>query len=79
MAMDLQTVINVGGGTALTVIGWFARELWGAVKSLREDLSRLREEIAKDYVTKGDFKDAVKEMKDLLTSIDSKLDRKADK
>jgi hypothetical protein len=77
--MDLQTVINVGGGSALTVIGWFARELWGAVKSLREDLSRLREEIAKDYVTKGDFKDAVKEMKDLLTSIDSKLDRKADK
>lgn len=77
--MDFQTFINVGGGSALTVIGWFARELWGAVKSLREDLSRLREEIAKDYVTKGDFKEAVKEMKELLTSIDNKLDRKADK
>jgi hypothetical protein len=77
--MDLQTFINVGGGSALTVIGWFARELWGAVKSLRDDLSRLREEIAKDYVTKGDFKEAVKEMKELLTSIDNKLDRKMDK
>jgi hypothetical protein len=77
--MDLQTLINVGAGSALTVMGWFARELWGAVNSLREDLSRLREEIAKDYVTKGDFKDAVKEMKDLLTSIDNKLDRKMDK
>lgn len=77
--MDLQTVINVGGGVALSVMGWFARELWGAVKSLREDLSRLREELAKNYVGKDDFKEAVREMKELLMAIDSKLDRKADK
>jgi hypothetical protein len=77
--MDYQTVINVGAGGALAVMGWFARELWGAVKDLRDDLSRLREEIAKDYVTKGDFKEAVKEMKELLIGIDNKLDRKADK
>ena len=77
--MDLQTVINVGGGVALSVMGWFARELWGAVKSLRDDLSRLREELAKDYVSKDDFKEAVREMKELLLGIDRKLDRKADK
>jgi hypothetical protein len=77
--MDLQTVINLGAGFALSVMGWFARELWGAVKALREDLSKLREEIAKDYVTRVDFRDAVKEMKELLIAIDTKLDRKADK
>jgi hypothetical protein len=77
--MDFQTVINVGAGAALAVMGWFARELWGAVKDLREDLSKLREEIAKDYVSKGDFKEAVREMKELLMSIDHKLDRKQDK
>lgn len=77
--MDFQTVVNLGAGTALAVIGWFARELWGAVKQLREDLSRLREEIAKDYVTKVDFRDAVRELKELLMSIDNKLDRKVDK
>ena len=77
--MDLQTVINVGGGVALSVMGWFARELWGAVKSLRDDLSKLREELAKDYVSKDDFKEAVREMKELLLGIDRKLDRKADK
>lgn len=77
--MDFQTVINLGAGTALTVMGWFARELWGAVKELRKDLSRLREEIAKEYVSKDDFKEAVREMKELLLSIDHKLDRKQDK
>lgn len=77
--MDFQTVINLGAGTALAVMGWFARELWGAVKELRSDLARLREEIAKDYVSKDDFKEAVREMKELLMSIDHKLDRKQDK
>jgi DNA integrity scanning protein DisA with diadenylate cyclase activity len=77
--MDFQTVINLGAGAALAVMGWFARELWGAVKELRSDLARLREEIAKDYVSKDDFKEAVREMKELLMSIDHKLDRKQDK
>jgi DNA integrity scanning protein DisA with diadenylate cyclase activity len=77
--MDFQTVINLGAGAALAVMGWFARELWGAVKELRSDLARLREEIAKDYVSKDDFKEAVREMKELLMSIDHKLDRKVDK
>ena len=77
--MDFQTVINVGAGTALTVIGWLARELWGAVKELRIDLSKLREELAQDYLTKNDFKDALRELHSLLERIDSKLDRKADR
>ena len=77
--MDFQTVINVGAGTALTVIGWLARELWGAVKELRIDLSNLREELAQDYLTKNDFKDALRELHSLLERIDSKLDRKADR
>lgn len=77
--MDYQTLINVGSGTALAIMGWFARELWGAVKELRGDLSRLREELAREYITKDDFKDAIKELRDLLVRIENKLDQKADK
>ena len=77
--MDFQTVINVGAGTALTVMGWLARELWGAVKELRIDLSKLREELAQDYLTKNGFKDALRDLHSLLERIDSKLDRKADR
>jgi len=77
--MDFQTVINIGAGTVLTVTGWFARQLWGAVNELRSDLSRLREELPKTYITKDDFKDGIAELKHLLIAIDTKLDKKADK
>jgi antirestriction protein len=77
--MDFQTLINVGAGASLAVMGWFARELWGAVKELRADLSRLREELAREYVSKDDFKDAMREIRDALQRIENKLDQKQDK
>lgn len=77
--MEYQTLINVGAGASLAVMGWFARELWGAVKELRTDLSKLREELARNYVSKDDFKDAMREIRDVLERIENKLDRKMDK
>lgn len=77
--MDLQTVINLGAAAALTVAGWFARQMWGAVNELRTDLAKLREELPKTYLTRDDFKDGISEIKQLLIAIDTKLDRKVDK
>lgn len=77
--MDFQSVINLGAGAALAAIGWFARQLWEANKEIRADLARLREELPKYYVTKDDFRDAIREVKELLVAISDKLDRKADK
>lgn len=81
--MDLQTVLNVALAAGMGVCGWFARELWTAVKELRGDLSKLREELARDYVSKGDFRDALHEIKTEVRSglqrIYDKLDGKQDK
>ena len=55
--MNYQDLINIAAGTVLTVMGWFARQLWDAVKGLQADLSNLREEIAKDYTRRDDFKE----------------------
>jgi hypothetical protein len=77
--MDYQTLINIGAGTALGVVGWFARQLWDANASLRSDLAKLREELPNRYVLKDDFRDAVRDLKELLMAIDRKLDAKADK
>ncbi len=77
--MNLQELINVGLGAALTVIGWFARELWSAVKQLKEDLNLLRVEIPKTYVAREDFRSDMREIKDMLTRIFDKLDDKQDK
>ena len=77
--MDLQTAINLAAVCAIAVSGWFGREMWGAVKELRTDLGKLREELPKTYITKDDFREGVHELKALLIAIDNKLDRKQDK
>ena len=77
--MDYQTLFNVGLGSALTALGWFARQLWDAVKELKKDLASLREEIAKEYVPKNDFRDFAQEIRGMFQRISDKLDEKADK
>lgn len=77
--MEMQWVINTAAGIAFTALGWFAREMWNAVKELKSDLSKLREELPKTYIPKDDFKENVKEIKDMLTDIYSELRKKADK
>ena len=77
--MEPQTVINLVLGIVSSVIGWFARELWAAVKDLKSDLAKLREELPKTYVTRDDFREDMRELKDMLGKIFDKLDAKQDK
>lgn len=77
--MESQTIINYVLGIASTAMGWFARELWSAVKDLKSDLAKLREELPKTYVTRDDFREDMREVKDMLGKIFDKLDGKADK
>ena len=77
--MDWQHFINLGMGALLSVLGWFARQLWDAVKTLQNDLNRLELSISDNYVKKDDFKDGIKELKDMLGKIFDKLDSKADR
>ena len=39
--MENQHLINMFLGIGMTVVGWFARELWAAVKELKADLAKL--------------------------------------
>ena len=77
--MDTQTLINLALGTVSTSVGWFARELWTAVKELKADLAKLREELPKTYVTRDDFREDMREVKDMLGKIFDRLDNKDDK
>ena len=77
--MDWQNVINVGIGSLLAVGGWFARQLWDAVQKLKSDISRLELTISDNYVKKDDWKDGIKELKEMLGKIFDKLDSKADR
>ena len=77
--MEYQSLINTGAGIAFTVAGWFAREMWTAVKELKSDLAKLREELPKTYVTRDDNREDIREIKEMLGKIFDKLDGKADK
>jgi hypothetical protein len=77
--METQALINFGFVLVSGVLGWFAREMWSAVKELKADLSKLREELPKTYVTKDDFKSDMQRVLDMLDKIWTKLDGKADK
>jgi uncharacterized coiled-coil DUF342 family protein len=77
--MESQSLINVMLGVACAVIGWLARELWSAVKDLQADLAKLSVELPKTYVTRDDYREDIKGMKEMLAKIFDKLEKKADK
>ncbi len=75
---DLE-FLNYGLTIGVGVLGWFARELWSAVKSLKEDLMALKEELHLNYLRRDDFRDFRSEILDVLQRIENKLDTKVDK
>lgn len=77
--MDAQFVINILGGIVLAGVGWAARELWSAVKSLRDDVKRIEVALPTNYVQKNEFAEGLKEIKDICRQIFEKLDNKQDK
>ena len=74
-----QNVINMILGTAFAILGWFARELWSAVKDLKNDLAKLREELPKTYTAKEYYREDLREIKEMLGKNFDKLANKVDK
>lgn len=64
-----QQYINIALSTSFLVLGWFAREMWTAVKELKTDLAKLREEIPHSCVQKDDYRIDVRELKDLISKL----------
>lgn len=77
--MEFQNIVD----TVLLIIsgsiGWFAKELWTALKELKDDLSRLREDMPKSYVLREDYKQDIKDLKEMMGKIFDKLDNKVDR
>lgn len=77
--MDYQTLINFCIGGALALVGWLARELWGAVKELRRDIHSIETHLPQIYVRRDEFSEAIRRIEDICTRIFDKLDGKMDK
>ena len=77
--LDTQTMINFALGCVLAAIGWFARQVWDAVKRLQADVHAIEVDLPKSYVSKNDFNDTMKHIETMFQRIYDKLDGKADK
>jgi hypothetical protein len=79
-------IINLLAGSALAVIGWFARQLWDAVERLKSDVKDIEICLPSNYVRKKDMSDLKHDMEvrfdkleAMLARIFEKLDQKQDK
>ena len=74
-----QTTINTVIGVAFSVAGWFARQLWEAVQTLKADIHAIEVDLPKNYVQRDDLDKRMMHIEDMFQRIYDKLDGKADK
>lgn len=84
--MDNQALFNIAvacaGGLALWVLNSMTRQIQkqdDKITLLEERLSNLRDTLPHDYVQKADYREDIKEVKEILRQIFDKLDNKQDK
>jgi RPA family protein len=77
--MDTQVIFNIAisisGGLAL----WVLNSLTQRLQKMEDALAALKDELPKEYVQKLDYKDDIREVKEILRQIFDKLDNKQDK
>lgn len=66
-------------GACCACLGWFARQVWAAVQSLKEEVTELRVMLGTDYIRYDRLADAMKPIMDSLSEIKETLKGKADK
>ncbi len=74
-----QGIINIIIGVVLSVLGWFARQLWDAVQDLKKDVKQIEVDLPTHYVRKEDLDVRMDRIEAVLNRIFEKLDHKADK
>jgi predicted negative regulator of RcsB-dependent stress response len=74
-----QSTINMVFGAILAVSGWFARILWEAVQTLKDDLQKVQIDMPVNYVRKDDLDKRMDHIETMFQRIYDKLDGKADK
>ena len=73
--MEVDTLWNLGLTAALTLLGWLARAMYEEQRRVQILLNKTREEIARDYVTKGEVQTDMGRVIYRLERLDEKLDR----
>lgn len=75
MDVDYQILFNVAFSVAAFFGGWVLNRIYTAIDRLDQDVR----DMPHTYVSKEDYREDIKEIKDLLGAIFKKLDNKVDK
>jgi hypothetical protein len=79
LGMEFQELVNLIVGTTLSVLGWFARQLWQAVQDLKSDMKAVEVALPTHYVRKEELETRLDKLEVILMKIYDKLDTKVDK
>lgn len=77
--MEWQTIINIGAGSLLAMLGWFARQIWDSVQKLKDDVKQIEIDLPTFYVKKDEIAQRFDRVELLLDKIFEKLEQKADR
>lgn len=77
--MEMQSLINFAIATALSALGWFARQLWDSVQALKKDIQKIEVDLPSHYVKKDEIAVRFDRIELLLDKLFEKLEQKADK
>lgn len=73
--MDMQTLFNIAVGLAGAFGGWILSSIYRSIERLDADVRQMPHM----YVSRDDYRDDVREIKEGIQRIHEKLDAKADK
>lgn len=77
--MESQVIFNIAVALAGGLALWVLNSITQRLQKAEDKIETLTNELPKEYVQKLDYKEDMREIKDLLRQIFDKLDGKADK
>lgn len=77
--MEFQQMFNLIGGAILVAVGWWCKEIWDSVKTLKDDIKAIEIDLPKNYVSKKDIDSRFDKIDATLERLFDRLDAKVDK
>lgn len=71
---QFNSIAQVALWAVVATIGWFARQLWEAVKELKKDVHKIEIDLPTNYLSKSDFQEGVRQIREDLQIIFKRLD-----